>query len=166
MVDFNKHLKGYVPAGRKASVKPAPKPIPVPTPTAKPAGPKTKRADEFPLISVMSRTDMEEARALMQADIDYQDQAKSIAQIRDDIKISLYGIAKRYSLDGFRAGTLVVYNNGMRAGSKRFNSKAGKRLLAELGATEEQLESCMKETKPFLDLKVRDVSQAEEEEEE
>src|SRR5689334_11894237 len=111
--------------GRAKADPPAPKPAPEPI-----IKPKPRKADALPLISVMPRADMDRARELMQADVDYAEQVRAIAQIRDDIKNELATLAVRHNLPGFRFATVCVYYGGMKKRG-RFDGKAAKKMLME-----------------------------------
>ena len=112
---------------------------------------KPTRADEMPLVSVLSKHTMQRAIALMQDDVSYQETERELCNARQAIKEELAHIAQQSAIPGMRWGNLVVYYRGMK--TKRTLSK---KLLVEW-LDVETINRCYKTSKEYLDLQVRDV---------
>lgn len=117
-------------------------------------GPKPARYDSFPLVSEFSRDDMDLAIELMSDDLSYQEQEHEIHEARQVIKQQLADLIDRNtSKGGCRWGQMAVYHRGMKT-RRTLNAK----LLVENGVPASVIEASKKESKPYLDLRVNDLS--------
>lgn len=127
-----------------------------------------KRADEFPNISTFEREDMDDAKRLMLEDLENQDIEKAIKSARAATKEQLAVIARKYGVEGMRWGQMVVYFGDMKTKWTLISDLLLKE-LASAGVDTEILDQCreaaMQESKPFLDVKVKDITPKPKEEE-
>lgn len=146
---LNKSLDAIASSKEIAKPKSAPEPVKRRPPEPKPE----RRADELPLVSVLPRSKMDLAIKLIQEDVAIQEAMAGAAARRAAIKESLAAICKDEEQPGLRYGQLAVYYNG-----EKTKWSLNRAMLLENGVTPEQLEESMKESKPFIDLTIRDLS--------
>lgn len=115
--------------------------------------PKPARYDEFPLVSVLSRRDMDSAVSLMQDDQLFAEQIETLVEARAEIKAGLAEIARRNSLSGFRHGQLVTYYNG-----RKRKKTLSKRLLVENLVSIAIIDASYQLSKEYEEVKVVDLS--------
>ena len=141
--------------GYRTSSKPAAKALAVPeAPKRRPPEPKPeRRADELPLISVLPRKEMDLALSLMVEDVAIQEVEAMNKARRAEIKTELAALAVAHDMPGMRHGQLAVYYGGEKT---KWSLNRG--LLLENGVTPQQLEDSMKESKPYVDLRIVDLS--------
>lgn len=113
---------------------------------------KPKRADDFPIVSAFNKSDMKESIRLMQESVRLSRLQKECKESLDTIKVELAGIAKRNKVEGMRYGSLVVYYRGEKTRKTLNYAK-----LLEAGVPASKLDQGYVESKPFLDLQVRDL---------
>jgi hypothetical protein len=93
----------------------------------------------------------------MELDIELQGQAEEVAAARAEVKEELASIGladqRVAAAGGMRWGTLACYCNG--AATKR---TLNKQLLVENGCPAEVVAASYKDSKPYLDLRVVDLS--------
>lgn len=135
------------------AVKKLPTRAPEPSRARPAAEPDKPKYEEMPLVSVFPRQDMRSAIELMSEDVEIQEQVQAFTARRAEIKAQLVDIAERNDVPGMRHGQLVVYYNGSKT-----KSSLNRALLLENGVTPAQLEASMKESKPYIDLRVVDLS--------
>lgn len=115
---------------------------------------KPARYDSFPLVSEFSRQDMDRAIELMAEDLALQEIEADTKESRQAVKRELGEIRERNtSHGGMRWGQLVVYDQGM-VTRRTLNAK----LLVENGVPADVVERSKKESKPYRDLRVKDLS--------
>ncbi len=128
-----------------------PKPEPV---SLKLDSPRPRKSDLYPVVSTFTdQADMDEAVALMQADLDYQEQASAVAEMRGNIKERLAEIARKYSIPGFRWGHIAVSYNG-----EKTRRTLSTKLLAENGVLASTINASYTTSKPFQDLRITDLN--------
>lgn len=116
--------------------------------------PKAPRYDSFPLVSEFPREDMRRAIELMEEDIAHQEIEHDLKESRKAVKEELGLIVERNtSKGGMRWGQLVVYDRGIHT-RRTLNAK----LLVENGVPADVVEKSKKESKPYRDLRVKDLS--------
>ncbi len=116
--------------------------------------PRPRKSDLYPVVSTFTdQADMDEAVALMRADLDYQEQASAVAEARGEIKQRLSEIARKYSIPGFRWGHIAVSYNGEKT-RRTLSSK----LLAENGVLASTINASYTTSKPFQDLRITDLN--------
>jgi len=118
-----------------------------------PAPAPERKADELPLVSVMPRREMDLAISLMSEDVAIQEVEAANKQRRQEIKTELAALAKAHDMPGMRHGQLAVYYGGQKT-----KWSLNRALLLENGVTPQQLEDSMKESKPYIDLRIVDLS--------
>jgi hypothetical protein len=129
--------------------------MPIPPHELPPSKPTTRRADDMPIVSEFGRADMDKVIGLLQASVEYQEQERAIKESKDLIKQQLSEILARREVPGCRWGSLVCYYNG--AVTRKTLDKG---LLLLNGVTAEQIEASYKESKPFVELRVKDLAKA------
>jgi hypothetical protein len=120
------------------------KPLPHEKPTA--------RADEFPLLSIMQKSDMNRARQLLEEEVELKEAEDLAATQRKAGRAELLLLADKYKQDGFRHGTVAMY---VYRGKTRRTLDA--RLLLENGVTTEQLDASYTESKPWDEVQVKQL---------
>lgn len=111
------------------------------------------KADSLPIVSTFNRADMDASIALMNEDVEIQEQVAAFTARRAEIKAELAAVAERHHVDGFRHGQIAVYYGGQKT-----KWSLNRAMLIENGVTPQQLEDSMKESKPFVDLRVVDLA--------
>jgi hypothetical protein len=144
---------------KKAASAPPPSPAPSPAHRQKPEAKsesrhadKAPRYEDLPLVSVFDKKDMKHSIDLMYESIEIQQQEKALAARKAEIKDLLVAIAQRHKVEGMRHGRIAVYYNG-----EKTRRTLDRGLLIENGVTPQQIEDSMKESKPFVDLRVVDL---------
>jgi len=131
----------------------APQPAPQVAKRRPPEPKPERKADELPLVSVMPRREMDLAISLMSEDVAIQEVEAANKQRRQEIKTELAALAEAHDMPGMRHGQLAVYYGG-----EKTKWSLNRALLLENGVTPQQLEDSMKESKPFVDLRIVDLS--------
>lgn len=143
-------------ASAKAIATPA-APKPKVTRSKDPFADKPKKSDDFPIVSVMERGDMDAAIQLMQEDAVYQLQEAALKEERRDIKTKVVALGKKYDLPGFCWGPFVVYCRGM-ATRTSLSAEKVKEMMLLNGIPAEELAACYTESDPFPDVRIVDTS--------
>ncbi len=127
--------------------------------------PPTKRADEFPLISVLPKSDMQTVLGLMTMDLELAAMEKQIKLDRTDGKVKIHVIIESNDLTGaggLRWGQIAVYDQGIVSRPSCKLEDFIKALLETGMVTADLIDECRaaatKPGKEFLDLKVTDLS--------
>lgn len=123
-------------------------------PARRPPPPAPERkADELPIVSVLPRREMDRAIELMSEDVAIQEVEAMNKARRAEIKQELAALEQEHDLPGMRHGQLAVYYGG-----EKTKWSLNRALLLENGVTPQQLEDSMKESKPYIDLRIVDLS--------
>lgn len=120
----------------------------------RPPEPKPERkADELPIVSVLPRSQMDTAISLMTEDITLAELISNANDRRKEIKAELAPILQEHDLPGLRHGQMALYFGG-----EKTKWSLDRKLLLENGVTPQQIQDSMKESKPFIDLRITDLS--------
>lgn len=112
------------------------------------------KADSFVNISTFSDQEhMDAAKSLMREDLDAQGTIAAIKIRRKEIARDLAALAVHYEVvGGFRWGDMATYYNG-----EQTRDTLNKGLLLLNGVTPEQLANSYVKSKPYVDIKVKDL---------